>query len=220
MTPEFLNLVEAIPYQYSHSKIIHSLMISLKVKTAIEVGCHIGYTSVWMAQALKENFDGFVVHEGESRIGVLACIDPFCWVNETQEEQWVENVCKCEVSDYVELIKGRSEEVEWPKAEFVFVDGNHTYPVAKHDAEKARDVARARCIVLHDTIAWDGSRKHADEVRVDPAWEGWDKLEIPSECGMMILMRRDPLPESWGHDIGEQWDKPTVKPETGTSDTL
>jgi predicted O-methyltransferase YrrM len=175
---------------------LHALIRWLQIKSAIEIGTHIGMTACWMGQAMKENGDGH-----------LYCIDPFCWTNENQEEQWNTNIDKCGVRDYVTLIKGRSQEVEWPKAELVFVDGNHTYPVAKYDAEKARDRG-AICIVLHDTVAWEGSRKHADEIRTDPSWSEWDKMEANFDCGLMVLLKRESKGPSDGEDIGEKWDLP------------
>lgn len=190
---EFKYRVGSIPYQYRHPKMIAALISWLQIKTAIEIGTHIGFCACWMGKALKENG------------GHLYCIDPFCWVEENQEEQWRANIELCELQDTVTLIKGRSQEVEWPLAELVFVDGNHTYPVAKHDAEQARENG-ARCIILHDTVAWEGSVKHADEVRTDPAWGDWDKVEANFDCGIMILLKREPKPPSWGEDSGEKWD--------------
>lgn len=194
---QFRETAAKIPYQYRHPEMIYALIRWLQVKTAIEIGTHIGMTACWMARALQENGGGH-----------LHCIDPFCWTNESQEEQWRANIEMCGVSDVVTLIKGRSQEVEWPSAELVFVDGNHTYPVARHDADKARD-GGARCIILHDTVAWEGSRIHAEEIRTAPAWGEWDKMEVNFDCGMMILIKREVKPPSWGEDSGEQWDKPT-----------
>lgn len=197
----FLTNVDQIDYKYDHPLLIYSLMRCFKIRHAIEIGCHIGYTSCWMARAIQENKDYF------DDDGMLTCIDPFCWVNEKQEELWNKHIDACGVRDSVQLIKGRSQEVEWPKAELVFVDGNHTYPVAKHDTEMARDIG-AHIIILHDTVAWEGSRRHSEELRDDPAWDGWDKMDINTECGMMILIKRSEKQPSWGEDAGEQWDKP------------
>lgn len=194
---QFREKAATIPYQYRHPEMIYALIRWLRITTAIEIGTHIGMTACWMARAIQENGGGRLV-----------CIDPFCWVQEKQEEQWCANVEMCGISDTVILIKGRSQEVEWPTAEFVFVDGNHTYPVAKHDAEKARNIG-ARCIILHDTVSWEGSRKHAEEVRTDPAWSEWDKIEANFDQGIMILLKREPKGPCEGEDIGEKWDVPT-----------
>jgi predicted O-methyltransferase YrrM len=194
----FTKAAESINYRYDHPKLIYAFLRCLGITRAIEIGCHIGYTSCWMAKAIQENGGG-----------MLYCIDPFCWVEEPQEEAWNQSIDSCGVRDAVTLIKGRSQEVEWPSdIECVFVDGNHTYPVAKHDAEKARDMG-ARLIFLHDTVAWDGSRRHAEEIMDDPAWSGWDKMQVNSECGITVLLKQSQKPASWGEDSGEQWDKPT-----------
>lgn len=200
--PEFFARVEKIPYQYTHPRLIYSIIRTLGIRRVIEIGCHIGYATCWMARGVQENGGGAVY-----------CIDPFCWVNEAQESQFVANTSACDVHREVCLIKGRSEEVAWPiSPELVFVDGNHTYPVAKHDADKAK-LMGAKVIILHDTVAWEGSRKHSEETReqLNAEWAGWDFMDINSECGMTILIRREPKKPQWGEDIGEQWDKPQLR---------
>lgn len=185
----------AIPYQYVHPRILHGLIRWLEPEVVVEVGTHIGMSAAWMARALQEN-----------NHGRLYCIDPFCWP-EPQEEQWEANLRACGVRDWVTLIRGRSEEVLWPTpVDMAFIDGNHTYQVCKHDAQVAANLF-AKVIVLHDTVAWEGSRLFAEEMRA--TWADWDFLEDNRDCGLLIAKRREPKPASWGQDIGEQWDKPT-----------
>jgi predicted O-methyltransferase YrrM len=195
---QFRAIADRIPYQYRHPFFLYSLVRWLQPKTVVEIGTHLGMSAVWMARGVQENGDGH-----------LWCIDPFCWVNESQEEQWHNNILACGVQDHVTLIKGRSEEVEWPaKIDMAFIDGNHTYPVCKYDTEKAVALG-ARIIAIHDTVSWEGSRKYADEIRT--TWKDWDFLEAMFDEGMLIGIRRDPKGECRGFDIGEQWDKPTKK---------
>ncbi len=192
----FEETVEAIPYQYPHPKILHGLIRWLVPAVVVEVGTHIGMSACWMARALQQN-----------NTGHLYCIDSFCWVNETQEEQWNRNLTECGVRDWVTHIRGRSEEVAWPEhVDFVYVDGNHTYPVCKHDGEKARELG-ARVVCFHDSVSWEGSRKYTEEIR--RTWKGWDFLEEVSEGGLLIAKRRDPKGLCEGVDIGECWDKPS-----------
>lgn len=202
MTP-FEETVSKIPYQYAHPKALHMLVRWLEPEVVVEIGSHIGMTACWIGRAIQEN-----------NKGRLFCIDSFCWTNETQEEQWEANLLACGVRDWVTLIRGRSQEVEWPSSvDLAFVDANHTYPVCKHDAEKARSLG-ATCIVLHDTVSWEGSRKYAEEMRTAQDWQGWDFLEENSECGLLIAKKRFPKGECEGFDIGEFWDKPTEEVET------
>lgn len=185
-----------IPYQYKHPFMLYALIKWLKPQTVVEVGTHIGMSAVWMARGLQENGDG-----------KLYCIDPFCWVNEDQENLWNKHVDACGVRGQVELIKGRSQEVVWPKKiNIAFVDANHTYDCAKHDVDKARDFG-ATIIAMHDSVSWEGSRRYAEEIKA--SWKDWDFLEENSEGGLLIAKKQEPKVECWGLDIGEQWDTPT-----------
>jgi predicted O-methyltransferase YrrM len=191
----FEETVSKIPYQYKHSRLLHDLVIWLEPDICVEVGTHIGFSACWMARAIQLN-----------NKGRLFCIDNFCWTEEAQEEQWEANLRECGVRDWVTLLKGRSEEVDWPeRVDFAYIDGNHTYPVCKHDAEKARELG-AKVIVLHDTVSWEGSRKYADEMRRE--WHDWDFLEENSDCGLLIAKKREPKGVCEGEDVGEKWDVP------------
>lgn len=191
---EFLKEVKTIPYQYRHPFFLYALARWLRPSVIVEVGTHLGMSAVWMARALQEN-----------GTGRLFCIDNFCWIQEPQEEQWHANVKKCGVADSITLIKGRSESCQWPEhVDMAFIDGNHTYDVCSHDAAKARKLG-ASCIILHDTVSWEGSRKYAEEVR--SSWESWDFLEENSDCGLLICKKREPKTNTWGQDIGGNWDK-------------
>lgn len=205
----------SIPYQYRHSRLIGALVLWLEPETIVEVGTHIGATAVWIARALQ------LLGKGR-----LYCIDPWCWTDETQEEQWEANLQQCGVRDFVTHLRGRSEEVTWPeKVDFAYIDGNHTYPICKHDTEKAKALG-ATCIVLHDTVSWEGSRKYSEQIRMEidgthdqeygrgeSEWEGWDVLEDVREGGLMILLKRGVKGACEGVDAGEQWDKPTEEVE-------
>lgn len=197
---EFVEAASKINYQYRHPEFLYALVKWTRPCTVVEVGTHIGMSAVWMARGLQETLVG-------SKLCRLYCIDPFCWVEEPQEALWNAAVDSCGVRDVVELIKGRSQEVEWPLAvDMAFIDGNHVYEVCKHDAEKARSL-HAKVIAIHDSVAWEGSRRYADEMRA--TWQGWDFVEENVDCGLLVAKRREERPECWGHDIGEKWDKPT-----------
>lgn len=204
---EFQLCARSIPYQYAHSEFIGALIKWLRPHTCLEVGTHIGATAVWMARAIQENNQGH-----------LFCIDNFCWSEHNQEEQWNSNIDKCGVRPVTTLLKGRSQEVEWPKQiDFAYIDGNHAYDVVKHDIDKAMD-SGAKCIAIHDTVACKGPRKFADMVRNLPVktaysdvhFGDWDFLEENSENGIMILKRVERKgPLDW-NDTSDRWDKPTA----------
>ncbi len=194
---QFVAQAGLIPYQYRHPHFLYSLVKWLRPVAIVEVGTHLGMSAVWIARGLQEN------HQG----GKLFCIDPFCWVQETQEQQWVDNINRCGVFSCVELIKGRSQEVAWPgKIDMAFIDGNHVYDVCRHDVEKAQELG-ATCIAMHDTVSWEGSRKYSEEFRYQN--KDWDCLEGNFDDGLLVAVKRQPKGECRGQDIGEQWDKPS-----------
>lgn len=194
---QFRAIAARIPYQYRHPFFLYALVRWLRPQNIVEIGTHLGMSAVWLARGVQEN-----------GVGHLWCIDPFCWSNEPQEKLWHNNILACGVQDHVTLIKGRSQEVEWPASlDMAFIDGNHTYPVCAYDTEKAVSLG-AKCIAIHDTVSWEGSRKYADEIRVTWAKE-WDFLEAVFDEGMLIAVKREKKGECRGFDIGEQWDKPT-----------
>jgi predicted O-methyltransferase YrrM len=212
LTP-FEQTAEAIPYLGRHSFLLHGLVRWLRPEVVVEVGTHIGHTAAWLARGLQENNQGR-----------LYCIDNFCWVNETQEEQWETNLRACGVRDWVTLVKGRSEEVAWPeRVDFAFIDGNHTYDVCRHDVLKARSLG-ATCIAIHDVVSWEGSRKYAEEMREQERWEAdnvsddrtgvswfeWDFMEAETDCGILVAKKRFPKGPCEGRDIGEKWDVPNA----------
>lgn len=193
----FKEVAATIPYQYRHPEFLYSLVKWLRVANVVEIGTHIGMTAVWLARALQEQ--GF---------GHLWCIDNFCWVQEKQEEQWRNNIAITGVEEVVTLIKGRSQVVPWPhRVDLAFVDGNHIYDVCKHDAEKAVELG-AKCVILHDTVSWEGTRKYSEHMRLvhSDLWAEWDLMEVNFDEGLMIALKREAKGECRGLDIGEKWD--------------
>jgi len=191
---EFKVEASKIPYQYRHPEFLYALVKWLKPTIVVEVGTHIGMSAVWMARGVQEN--GF---------GKLYCIDNFCWKEESQELQWNDNIDNCRVGNVIELLKGRSQKVKWPdKVDIAFIDGNHTYSICRWDTYKAKSLG-ATCIILHDTVSWEGSRRFSEEVRQQ--WVGWDFLEVMFDCGLMVALKREEKGPCEGQDIGEKWDK-------------
>jgi predicted O-methyltransferase YrrM len=191
---DFLVQAGKIPYQYRHPFMLYALIKWLRLRTVVEVGTHIGMSAVWMARAIQENRDGR-----------LYCIDPFCWIEEKQEEQWNKHIDNCGVRDVIQFVRGRSQEVEWPThVDMAYIDGNHCYDVCRHDVEMAAELG-ARVIVLHDTVSWEGSRRYSDETLRN--WKGWDFLEENSQEGLLIAKKRELKGPCHGFDIGEKWDK-------------
>lgn len=196
---EFRRRAERIAYQYRHPEMLYSLVRWLRPLVCVEVGTHIGMSAVWMARALQENDDTeeYVIRPK------LHCIDNFCWTEHNQYQDWHENIGRCDVGDTVELIRGRSQEVEWPKRiDFAYIDGNHEDEVCYHDVFKA--ITRgAFCVCLHDTTQLDGPRAVSEELRVRLAGE-WDFLEVTFDAGLFVSLKREVKPEPAKYT--DQWD--------------
>lgn len=202
--------VEQIDYRYLHPQILYGLIRWLQPEMVVEIGTHIGYAACWMARALQEN-----------NRGALTCIDNFCWTDHDQEAQWNANIDRCGIRDVVTLIRGRSQEVEWPaRIDLAYIDGNHAYEVCRYDVLKARELG-ASVIVMHDTVSCRGARLVADRIRgdieaqfdqeyftmPDAVWEGWDIIEDNRESGLTILKRREPKGSVDANDESDKWDK-------------
>lgn len=183
-----------IPYQYRHSEFLYGLIRWLRPTSVVEVGTHLGMSAVWMARALQENGGG-----------TLTCIDNFCWADQPdQKRSWFENTSRCGVGDFVRLVEGRSQEVEWPgRVDFAYIDGNHTSKVCRHDTEEARRRG-AICVCLNDTATCAGVQKVADDMRV--GWRGWDFLEVPFDAGLLVALKREARPAPIQDDV-DPWDK-------------
>lgn len=203
--PQFEAQALAIPYQYKHSRFLYSLIRWLGPTSVVEIGTHIAASAVWMARALQENGDG----------GHLHCIDSFCWREHDQESQWNANVDACGVRAAVTLIKGRSQEVEWPaKVDFAYIDGNHTFEVCWHDVEKAIDLG-ATCFALNDTVTCEGARLVGELISGDSArvewsrhqkFRDWSAIEVNFDAGLLVALKRQPKPPVQQGNY-DQWDK-------------
>lgn len=184
----FFDTVERIfsDWHYDHPRVLYSLIRSLKPQTVVEIGSYRGYAACYMAQALKENgkgklycIDDLSLDDHKSRYG-----DPVL--------HWRRNLRECDVLDWAELIVGKSTEVEWPKqVDFAYIDGWHSYDVAKADFRKAADLG-AKCICMDDVINCVGPRLVMEDVKNLHSWE-WTALELPSDNGLSICMRREPV---------------------------
>lgn len=168
-------------WKYENPVTLYGLIRSMKPETVIEIGAYRGFSASWMAQALKENGKGH-----------LYCIDNFSLTDHVAKHgdarQFLEsNFVKAGVRDWITLLDGDSDKVQWPyKVDFAYVDGWHSYQVAKHDFEQC-DIRGAECICLDDAVQSVGPRLLVQEIR---ATEKWDVIDVLRDCGMAICMRK------------------------------
>lgn len=207
---QFKAAADAIPYQYRHAPFLGALVKWLWPQIVVEVGTHLGMSAVWMARGLQENFTS----PDTLTRGELYCIDPFCWRDQpNQEADWNRNIDACGVRDVTRLLKGRSEEVEWPgRVDMAYIDGNHTSKVCWHDCMKAVELG-ATCLCLNDTSTCEGVQQVADQHlhslgQAERGGGGWGIIEVPFDAGLLVAVKRSsPRPKPTQGDY-DQWDKP------------
>lgn len=187
----------SIPYQNRHSPFLYALVKWLRPRVVVEVGTHLGMSAVWIARGLQENSTGH-----------LWCVDNFCWTEHQQERLWRDNVAFCGVSDAVTLVKGRSQDVEWPSpVDLAYIDGNHSFDVARADSIKAMELG-ATCIALNDTVEFAGVRKWSEAMRL---WPGWDFVEVAFDSGLMVALKK-PVKKAARMPDADPWDKNDADP--------
>lgn len=192
---EFRRQAGLIPYQYRHPEFLYGLVRWLRPSVVVEVGTHLGMSAVWMARGLQEN-----------GAGRLFCIDSFCWREEpNQERDWNRNIDACGVRDVVTLLKGRSQEVQWPeRVDLAYIDGNHSSEVCVADCIHAA-ANGAQCLCLNDTSTCEGVQNIAEEICTQ--WTAWTGIEVPFDAGLLVAMRWIERPAPTQGDF-DHWDKP------------
>lgn len=170
-------------WNYGHPKILYGLIRSMKPSVIVEVGAYRGYGTAWMAQAAKEN-----------GIGHVYAIYNFSLKQFTPDRDaavahfW-DNLARLGLTDYVTLIEGDSDKVEWPeKVDLCYVDGWHSYLAALHDFEKAAKLG-AECICFDDSTQSIGPRKVVEEIRAQLP-RTWATIDILRDCGLTICIEK------------------------------
>lgn len=171
-------------WHYSTPATLYGLVKTLKPAVCVEVGTYRGYAACYMARAVQEN-----------NTGRLYCIDNFSLDDHAAKygdpvAHWQDNLRAAGVLDWVTLLRGNSDAVEWPETvDFAYIDGWHSYAACKHDAEQC--IARgAECITFDDVLSTVGPRKYFEELRQTGEW---DCLLLQRDGGLGIAYRRSPL---------------------------
>lgn len=146
----------------------------------LEIGSYHGYSTAWMAHALKQN-----------GLGKLWAIDDGSGIGaDLNSLQY--NLERLDVNDVITLLMGKDTEVEWPsRIDLAFIDGCHTGPAVEWDWTEC--VKRgAQTIILHDTREWWGPVELAAKIR---AAGEWDCIEDATFCGLTMFRRRPDTPK-------------------------
>lgn len=180
----YANVASVFPdWTYGNPHVLYGLIRSMKPAVCVEVGTYLGFGAAWMAQALKENGRGH-----------LYCIDNF-GLNDRAIQQGnprrhlEENLEKLELTEWVTILEGKSNEVQWPeRVDLAYVDGWHSYLACKHDFEQCAKRG-AECVCFDDTTMSAGPRMLTMDIRMEGEW---DVVDILRDCGMTIAMRKLP----------------------------
>lgn len=181
-TTDFFTTVEALfhDWHYDHPRVLYSLIRALKPRTIVEIGTYRAYAACYMARALQENGNGS-----------LYCIDNFTLTDHVGQygdpvEHWRGNLRACGVEDRVGLIRGNSNEVQWPAhVDFAYIDGWHSFSAASFDFHNCH-IRGATCICLDDTLNCIGPRKLVAEI----SRQEWDVITLPNDNGLSICQRK------------------------------
>lgn len=173
-----------VDWHYDTPKTLYGLVRTLRPAVLVEVGTYRGYTACYLARAVQENNEGR-----------LYCIDNFSLDDHAPtygdpEQHWEDNLRAAGVRDWVTLLHGDSDAVDWPETvDFAYIDGWHSYAVCKADAKRCIDRG-ALCLTFDDVLTTVGPRRYFDELR---ASGDWDCLLLPRDGGLGIALRRAPL---------------------------
>ena len=147
---KFLSEVKKIPSGTSFEErlLLYSWVRYLKPKIVLELGAWYGASTIWLAQACKENGEGkvFVIDNFSQSFSLGV------------EELFRQNIIDFKLSEYVDLryLNQKSEEVKWDmtlEIDFMFLDGGHSYTQCKKDFEKYRNLMRQNgLLIIHDYV--------------------------------------------------------------------
>jgi predicted O-methyltransferase YrrM len=174
-------ITEKVPRLFTdrHAKLMYGLIRWMNIRSAVEVGAFHGYCSLHITEAIKENGGG-----------KLTVIDDFSLQSDAAAIH--NNFARAGLADILEIRAGKSTEVEWPRAEFAFIDGDHSLDGCLHDCNQAISNG-AKVVCIHDTVGWWGPRDYVEEFRKQS--EGtWDVIEGNFDSGFAVMVYREPKP--------------------------
>ena len=145
------------------SYMLYSLVMWIDAETIVETGSFCGYSTAWLAKAVKDKGSGRVYAIDNFSLGTSAAI-------------LHNNLVNCEVADYVQIIDRDSKDAPLPNCiDLAFLDGNHSLEYVTREFLSCVDRG-AKIIVLHDTTDWWGCKEFPGHVNYscieNPMWGG------------------------------------------------
>jgi len=178
---------------------IYSITRNLNPKTVVEIGAFIGYSTICLAQAMKDN--------GQDE-GCVYSIDPFVflkkasWLSKDIDNAYelaIENIREAGVESRVESIKGYSHDVAYnllPKLDeidLLFIDGKHTYKAVLSDYNLYHSkVRKGGLILFHDInpkeCGWWGPRLIIDSLKRSIIGKKYEIFEMDTIDGFGLAI--------------------------------
>lgn len=144
----------------SVAEYLYQLVRKIKPALVFEIGCYVGFSTLHIAQALKENGSGRLV-SFDLNISVAS-----------------NNIKEARLSDYVEFVQGNSSVMakqyfldhSGEKIDLVFIDGDHTRRGCVRDFNALHDhIRKGGYIIFHDIYpemcGWLGPRLVLDYLK-------------------------------------------------------
>jgi len=139
---------------------LYRLVRKIRPALVFEIGCYVGFSTLHMAQALKENGSGRLV-SFDLNTSVAS-----------------DNIKEARLSDYVEFVQGNSSVMakqyfldhSGEKIDLVFIDGDHTRRGCVRDFNALHDhIRKGGYIIFHDIYpemcGWQGPRLVLDYLK-------------------------------------------------------
>jgi predicted O-methyltransferase YrrM len=164
------------------SLVMACIIYYCSLKTVVELGVCKGGTTVFLANAVKENggvlyaIDKNECHEARERLERLGLAAPYCY-----------------------FLQGKTNEVNWQGfvsgdwIDLLFIDAGHTYEEFKADWERWTPWVRSHGGWVFADNAWDqiGVRNYLLELKATQEFrDAWEYICVPESYGMLIARRK------------------------------
>lgn len=154
----------------------------------VEVGSWLGRSTIWMADEIKRRLKPVTFYAVDTWQGsanepdMKPTLDAY---NGDIYDQFIRNICRCGVYDYIKPIRMPSVEAAKQFADgsvnFCFIDGDHSYEAVKADIQAwLPKVHFNSCIAGHD-LDRPGVRRAVDEM-FPGKWRRYEQCWIVDNC--------------------------------------
>lgn len=205
---DFDKTVQTIPnlLTANHAHIVYGLIRWLRPSKVVEIGAYMGFTTCYIAKALKDN--------GININTALYVIDNFSLhgVTPAQIANALHFTGVNEVPTFILPLNSQTMR-EWPSMDMAIIDGDHSYEGCFNDFANCVSQG-AYIVVIHDTVEWWGPRQFVEELTqaqiskdgFPEIMHGWTILEGYHDSGLTICIRSIDKPEcryKKGADVNE-----------------